>query len=108
MHSAESSTQTTPTQSSGHGEREDKTSGKQTPILPEDIGKQTAMYLIEEIVKVQIQIMTHFSVQKIINNLRYVQGGCADRGCQIIPLLFMALGQKDISKIQLGELSTYT
>ena len=32
--------------------------------------------------------------------LRYVQGSGADSGCQIIPLLFMALGQKDFSKIQ--------
>ena len=55
MHSAESSTQTTPTQSPGHREREDedKKLVKQTPTFPEDIGKQTAMYLIEEIVKVQ-------------------------------------------------------
>ena len=55
MHSAESSTQTTLTQSPGHREREnvDKKSAKHTPTLPEDIGKQTAMYLIEEIVKVQ-------------------------------------------------------
>ena len=50
MHSAESSTQATPTQSGGDG---NKKSAKQTPTLPEDIGKQTAMYLIEEIVKVQ-------------------------------------------------------
>ena len=54
MHSAESSTQITPIQSPGHREREDgdKRSAKKTPILPEDIGKQTAMYLVEEIVKV--------------------------------------------------------
>ena len=52
MHSAESSTQATPTQPPGHGEREDGDK-KSAPILPEDIGKQTAMYLIEEIVKVQ-------------------------------------------------------
>ena len=55
MHSAESSTQATPIQSSGQRERgdNDKKSAKQTPALPEDIGKQMAMYLIEEIVKVQ-------------------------------------------------------
>lgn len=52
MHSAESSTQATPTRSPGHGEREEGDK-KSAPILPEDIGKQTAMYLIEEIVKVQ-------------------------------------------------------
>ena len=51
MHSAESSTQATPTQPPGHGEREDGDK-KLAPILPE-IGKQTAMYLIEEIFKVQ-------------------------------------------------------
>ena len=49
MHSAESSTQATPTQPPGHGDGDKKSA----PILPEDIGKQTAMYLIEEIVKVK-------------------------------------------------------
>ena len=49
MHSAESSTQATPTQPPGHGDGDKKSA----PILPEDIGKQAAMYLIEEIVKVQ-------------------------------------------------------
>ena len=46
MHSAESSIQATPTQPPGHGEREDGDE-KLAHILPE-IGKQMAMYLIEE------------------------------------------------------------
>ena len=55
MHSAEGSTQTTPTQPLGQRKRdEDKKSARQTPALPEDIGKQTAMYLIEEIIKVKV------------------------------------------------------
>ena len=37
-----------------------------------------------------------------------LKGGCADNGCQIIPLLFMALGQQDVSKLKLGQLSPYT
>ena len=51
MHSVESSTQATPTRSPSHGEREDgeKKSVKQAPVLPEDIGKLTAMHLIEEV-----------------------------------------------------------
>lgn len=55
MHSAESSTRATPTQLPGHREREDgdEKSAKQA-VLPEDIGRQTAMYLIEEIVKVRM------------------------------------------------------
>ena len=54
MHSAEGSTQAIPTQSPDQKERadENKKSIKHAPTLPEDIGKQTAMYLIEEIVKV--------------------------------------------------------
>lgn len=35
-------------------------------------------------------------------------GGYTDSACQSIALLFMALGQKDVSKILLGPLSTYT
>ena len=31
-----------------------------------------------------------------------------DSGSQVIPLLFMALGQRDVSKVQLGELTPYT
>ena len=62
MHSAESSTQTTPTQKPDQREREegDIESAKQAPILPEDVGKQTAMYQIEEIVKVQIMAACFF------------------------------------------------
>ena len=56
MHSAEGSTQTTPTQLPGQRDKgdEDKKSAKCTPTLPEDFGRQTTMYLIEEIVKVNI------------------------------------------------------
>ena len=59
MHSVESSTQATPTRSPSHGEREDgdKKSVKQAPILPEDIGKQTAMHLIEDIIKVYNKLL---------------------------------------------------
>jgi RNA 3'-terminal phosphate cyclase-like protein len=58
----------------------------QPPALPEDIGKQTALLLIQEIVK----------------------GGYVDSGSQVVVLLFMALGQRDVSKVQLGELTPYT
>lgn len=56
------------------------------PVLPEDVGRQAALMLVEEIVK----------------------GGCADSGSQVIPLLFLALGQQDVSKVKLGQLSPYT
>ena len=36
------------------------------------------------------------------------QGGFIDSGSQLFPLLFMALGQRDVSKVQLGELTPYT
>lgn len=51
-HSAESSTHTTPTQV--EKEEKDKKPAKATPTLPEDIGRQAAMHLIEEIVKVHL------------------------------------------------------
>lgn len=54
--------------------------------MPEDIGVDVAHRLLQEI----------------------YMGGCADSACQAIALLFMALGQKDVSKILLGPLSTYT
>ena len=54
--------------------------------LPEDIGRDTAVRLVEEIYR----------------------GGCADTVTQCIPLLYMALGQQDVSKITLGQLSPYT
>ena len=50
MHSAEGSTHATPTDVQ-KGDKLKK-STKATPTLPEDIGRQTAMHLIEEIVKV--------------------------------------------------------
>ena len=31
-----------------------------------------------------------------------------DSGSQVVVLLFMALGQRDVSKVQLGELTPYT
>ena len=40
--------------------------------------------------------------------LSIMQGGYVDSGSQVIPLLFMALGQRDVSKVQLGELTPYT
>ncbi|XP_065834537.1 RNA 3'-terminal phosphate cyclase-like protein [Oscarella lobularis] len=54
--------------------------------LPEDLGEQTAKMLLEEIWK----------------------GGCVDSRNQSLAFLLMALGQKDLSKIQSGELTSYT
>lgn len=90
MHAAESSTYSctaTPTSAAMRGRVGGVTgAGEQPVILPENVGKEVASLLLEEIVK----------------------GGCVDSCCQIIPLLFMALGQKDVSKVQLGELSAYS
>ena len=38
----------------------------------------------------------------------FVQGGCVDHMCQVIPVLYMALGQKDVSKLRIGQLTDYT
>ncbi|XP_033636575.1 RNA 3'-terminal phosphate cyclase-like protein [Asterias rubens] len=58
----------------------------QTPTIPEDLGKETAMLLMEEIYR----------------------GGCVDSRHQSLALLFMALGQSDVSKLLTGPLSPHT
>ena len=56
------------------------------PSIPEDIGKDAAYQLLEEIYR----------------------GGCVDSNCQGITTLAMVLGPKDVSKIITGPLSPYT
>ncbi|ALC48555.1 Rtc1 [Drosophila busckii] len=58
----------------------------QTPSIPEDLGKEVAMRLLDEIYR----------------------GGCCDSSYQWLAALFMALGQKHVSKFLTGALSTYT
>nr|XP_033781473.1 RNA 3'-terminal phosphate cyclase-like protein isoform X1 [Geotrypetes seraphini] len=60
--------------------------GQGTAVLPEDLGKNCAKLLLEEIYR----------------------GGCVDSVNQILVLLFMTLGQQDVSKVLLGPLSPYT
>jgi len=57
-----------------------------TSQLPEDIGKQTANLLCEEI----------------------ANGGCVDTCHQYLALLLMALCPEDISRVRLGKLSPFT
>ncbi|CAH1772483.1 unnamed protein product [Owenia fusiformis] len=56
------------------------------PTVPEELGRDTAIALLDEIYR----------------------GGCVDSASQSIACLFMALGQQDVSKIQVGPLSQYT
>ncbi|KAK6179261.1 hypothetical protein SNE40_011664 [Patella caerulea] len=56
------------------------------PSVPEDLGKETAKNLLEEIYR----------------------GGCVDSTNQSTTALFMALGQQDVSKMLIGELTPYT
>ncbi|XP_069125850.1 RNA 3'-terminal phosphate cyclase-like protein isoform X1 [Argopecten irradians] len=56
------------------------------PTIPEDLGKETAKLLLEEIYR----------------------GGCVDSTNQSLTALFMVLGQQDVSKVQMGTLSQYT
>ncbi|XP_072023641.1 RNA 3'-terminal phosphate cyclase-like protein [Amphiura filiformis] len=56
------------------------------PTVPEDLGKQVASLLLEEIYR----------------------GGCVDSRQQSLALLLMTLGETDVSKIQMGPLSPYT
>ncbi|XP_052264676.1 RNA 3'-terminal phosphate cyclase-like protein isoform X2 [Dreissena polymorpha] len=53
------------------------------PTVPEDLGKQAAVYLLEEIFK----------------------GGCVDSVSQGLTTLLMVLGQQDVSKVQTGQLT---
>uniref|UniRef100_A0AAX7TD01 RNA 3'-terminal phosphate cyclase-like protein n=1 Tax=Astatotilapia calliptera TaxID=8154 RepID=A0AAX7TD01_ASTCA len=60
--------------------------GQGDPILPEDLGRNCAKLLLEEIYR----------------------GGCVDSSNQSLALLLMTLGQQDVSKVLLGPLSPYT
>uniref|UniRef100_H3D6Q6 RNA terminal phosphate cyclase-like 1 n=1 Tax=Tetraodon nigroviridis TaxID=99883 RepID=H3D6Q6_TETNG len=60
--------------------------GQGEPVLPEDLGRNCAMLLLEEIYR----------------------GGCVDSSNQSLALLLMTLGQQDVSKVLLGPLSPYT
>uniref|UniRef100_A0A3P9GYF7 RNA terminal phosphate cyclase-like 1 n=1 Tax=Oryzias latipes TaxID=8090 RepID=A0A3P9GYF7_ORYLA len=60
--------------------------GEGDPILPEDLGRNCAKLLLEEIYR----------------------GGCVDSSNQSLALLLMTLGQQDVSKVLLGPLSAYT
>ncbi|XP_072904437.1 RNA 3'-terminal phosphate cyclase-like protein isoform X2 [Hemitrygon akajei] len=61
-------------------------SGQGSPVLPEDLGKNCAKLLLEEIYR----------------------GGCVGSINQSLALLYMTLGQQDVSKLQIGPLSPYT
>ncbi|XP_055844928.1 probable RNA 3'-terminal phosphate cyclase-like protein [Episyrphus balteatus] len=56
------------------------------PSVPEDLGKEAAHKLLDEIYR----------------------GGCVDSSFQWMAALFMALGQKNVSKFLTGPLSQYT
>lgn len=61
-------------------------SNGEEPSVPEELGKQAAQRLLQEI---------YF-------------GGVADSPSQAIAIVCMALGQKDVSKIVLGPLTEYS
>lgn len=56
------------------------------PSVPEDLGREAAYRLLDEIYR----------------------GGCVDSTFQWLTILFMALGQKDVSKYLTGPLSDYS
>lgn len=60
--------------------------GEGETSVPEDLGKDAAHKLLDEIYR----------------------GGCVDSSFQWLVTLFMALGQKDVSKFMTGPLSEYT
>uniref|UniRef100_A0A914VBE2 RNA 3'-terminal phosphate cyclase-like protein n=1 Tax=Plectus sambesii TaxID=2011161 RepID=A0A914VBE2_9BILA len=69
-----------------HGEAISKPKGdKGDPLVPEDIGQMAANRLLDEINR----------------------GGCLDSSAQSLGVVFMSLGQKDVSKFLFGPLSNY-
>ncbi|XP_060574958.1 RNA 3'-terminal phosphate cyclase-like protein [Ruditapes philippinarum] len=58
----------------------------QGPTVPEDLGKEAAKYLLQEIYR----------------------GGCVDSISQSVAALMMVLGQQDVSKLQTGQLTDYS
>ena len=58
----------------------------ETAVVPEDLGKSAAMSLLQEVYR----------------------GGCVDATHQSLALVYMALGQMDISKVMFGSLTPYT
>ncbi|EDO31302.1 predicted protein [Nematostella vectensis] len=61
-------------------------SGKGSPTVAEDLGKETAKKLLQEVYK----------------------GGCVDSRHQSLALLYMAMGQQDVSRVLTGPLTPYT
>jgi len=55
-------------------------------VLPEDVGRQTALLLLEEVFK----------------------GGCIDTSHQSLMFLLMVLSPEDVTKIRIGKLSAYS
>lgn len=55
-------------------------------MLPEDLGQKAADLLFQEI----------------------LSGGCCDSVMQSIVLLYMAMGEKDVSKVKMGNLTDYS
>lgn len=60
--------------------------GEGVSVIPEDLGKEAAEMLLEEIYR----------------------GGCVDSRHQSLALLYMILGHRDVSKILTGPLTPYT
>lgn len=58
----------------------------ETAVVPEDLGRSAAMSLLQEVYR----------------------GGCVDATHQSLVLVYMALGQMDISKVMIGALTPYT
>ncbi|KAF0288258.1 RNA 3'-terminal phosphate cyclase-like protein [Amphibalanus amphitrite] len=56
------------------------------PSVPEELGTSAAHLLLDEVYR----------------------GGCVDSLAQSMMLLYMSLGQKDVSKVKLGQLTPYT
>ena len=72
-------------------------------VLPEDLARNCTKMLLHEIIRVR-DCLTSWSKHSCLP----YKGGCVDTSHQALPLMMMALGPEDASKIRIGKLSPYT
>ncbi|KAJ8339009.1 hypothetical protein SKAU_G00357950 [Synaphobranchus kaupii] len=81
--------------------------GQGDPALPEDLGRKCATLLLEEIYRYTSVTRWTVSIEDALSKLG-CDGGFVDSTNQSLSLLYMTLGQQDVSKALLGPLSPYT
>ena len=55
-----------------------------------------------------LYVMYHTYVFVLLFSSLIIQGGCCGSAMQSIVLLYMAMGEKDVSKVKMGSLTDYS